>query len=246
MEKAGLNNLLEALPDLLINKYTAVTFAFVMLVYAFKLLSTKDKAIGFNPGLFCLLMGLGPILILFAVGVFKALFLARYLIFVTPFATMFFVNATLKIHKQGHVLLSLLVITSLGFIKIKKESGMDYKSLVNIIKQKKKPNDIVILNKRDNIVQFEYYYNRENFLKYKNIDSLCVSERIFGLNTTEGLDEIFKSPVDKIYLAQSFHTIHALQNEMKITLVNKYANQLYSTDSLKGIEFTILEKKKSN
>lgn len=237
LKPSGLEELLNALSELFYNNLTAVVFSISGLIFIFGYVKGKREDI-FKIKLYCFALGFLSILVLFLIGTFKALFLPRYLIFCIPFATIVIVYQVLELKLYGRYLILALICLQLFFIELRKKSGMDYRSIAQVIKANKSANDAVIINTRDNLLLFQYYYNRNNFMKYKNLDSISKVENIFGINTLEKLQEVELKPNNFTYLIQSFHKIRQENNIFKEVISKDHTN-LFTTNSYQGIEFTV-------
>lgn len=239
LKPAGFKELLQAFSELFYNNTTAIVFIFLGLVFVFQYIKGRQEDV-FKVKLYCFFLGFLTILLLFSIGTFKALFLPRYLIFCIPFATIVVIYQLSDLKLYGYYLVALLVCLQLFVIQLRKNSDTDYRSIAHVIKANKSPNDAVIINTRDNLLLFQYYYNRDNFMKYKDLDSVSKAENIFGINTLEKLQTVDLKPNTFTYLIQSFHKIRQENNVFK-EFISKNHQILFTTTSYDGIEFSVFK-----
>lgn len=240
LQPAGYKDLIHTISDLFFNPITTSVFILFFFVYLLFLKKNRNSPT-FIAEFYCLLLGFVAIFLLFGIGTVKSLFLGRYLIFCIPFATMLVSYRIMQFNKVGIYILSTLICYSIFTCNVIKESGMDYKSIAEIAKLNKRENDIVIINTRDNIGLFEFYFDKEKFFKYKKIDSICKSQNVYGINDVEQLNQLDIKSGSLIFLAQSFHTINASENRVELFL-SENMKKIYSTNGFKGVEFNIYKK----
>ncbi len=240
LKKATFNDLLTGVSEIFSSKIVACICVLVLLVFCFNYVRNNSDKQFKEVKTYCLLLGLVSILLLFFLGTFKALFLPRYLVFCVPFATILIVYQLTELKWVGVGVVCTLIAIQLPGLKIKKESGMDYRSIASLIKTNKKDNDHVVINTRDNLILFEYYYNKNNFLRYRNIDSLCGTEKIYGMNELNDLRGLNYEPNSHVFLIQSFHKLDKTNNPMEEYLASK-ASKIYTTNFYKGVEVNIFK-----
>jgi hypothetical protein len=241
LQKAEPQDLINAVSQLFLNKTIVLVFLSCILIFLIHWRNCKDDK-NFKLMIYLFSVGYLSIFILYIVGTFKAIFLSRYLIFCIPFATIFCFKTLLLINKVGFFGCVALIFIALINLNIYKESGMDYKSVARLVSNLKSYNDIVVINKRDNILLFEYYFDRNNFLKYKNIDSLANTQNVYAMNEVQQLNSL---PIKKnvtLFLFQSFHNLHSSKNEFSNFLENGNT-KIYHTGYFKGVETSIFKVK---
>lgn len=230
-------DLLQALGTLFYDPLMAWLLILLSLVAGIHLLRKKD-APSHLAQLYCFFAGLLAILFLFAVGTWKSVFLDRYLVFSVPFATM------LAVYQAGRFRIYGLVVCVSGLLwlgwnyRFKKPEVMDYRELVTLLQTLHRPGDHIVIQTRDNLGLFEYYYDREAFMTVRNTDSLYRSQNIHGINDLPALEQIDFSKPGRIFLVQSFHKIHRADNPVSDYLSGRF-RQLYTGQSYQGVEFSV-------
>jgi mannosyltransferase len=238
LKPAKLEDLIHSFSELFYNNLTAIVFLAVLLVYAYLYFSKKseDKE---RVKSYCLFLGFFSIFFLFAIGVFKPIFLSRYLIFCIPFATMLVVHQLFRFNKTGIIIIFTLIAFETYSITLVKRPSSDYRSLAKVVNKHKKTNDIVIINTRDNLGLY-IYYAYDHFLNAKAFDSLCKVNNIYALNDTLALNGIDYSGSSNIFLIQSFHDIMDTTNPVK-KFFKKRNKKVFSTKFYNVIEFTVFK-----
>ncbi len=238
LSKATLFDLQNVLLDLFYNKVTAVVFTLTLMVLIYK--QFKNQQDYLNVRFYCLLMGFFSIAFLFLLGNFKPVFLSRYLIFCVPFATIIVIDELMNRKIYGQATIFVLIGMQFVNCKIKKESGSDYKSIAEIVKKFKSKDDIVIINTRDNLLLFEYYFDRKIFMKYQNLDSICNSNNIYGLNNLQKVQELPIKKNSLVFLFQSFHKINRNDNPF-LDYFSDRLFKVFSTNRYNGVELSIFK-----
>jgi uncharacterized membrane protein len=190
---------------------------------------------------YCLIVGHFAILFLYVLGTFKSVFLSRYLLFTIPFCISFTVFCVFRIKKIGYILSSLMLIIPLGIINIKPLKGMDYKPITEIVKRLENEESCILINTRDNVNLFYYYYDYNNFIKYKKHDSLFVKNKMFGVNDTNQIKTLNLEHFKTIFLVQTFNKKSEGKDIVRNYLGRFYKEKFY-TDKYNATEFTIYKK----
>jgi uncharacterized membrane protein len=242
LKTATSNDLFNAIENLFYNRFTAVFFLIVLISFIFSYFRNKEVTES-KIEFYCLFLGFFSILFLYGVGTQKALFLDRYLIFCIPFAVMLISFQLSKNKLVGKIIFALVVLFQIFSYDLKKESDMDYRSAAQIIKKLKTPHDYVIINTRDNLGLFEYYFDRSKYIKFRNIDSLSRTQNIFGVNSVESLKNIDFKRGSTLFLVQSFHKISRSDNPIQNFLADS-AHRGFHTNTINGIELSVFVKNK--
>lgn len=236
LQKATLSDLGGALTELYYTRLVAVVFLVSALLFAVGYFRGKiDDPFRFK--FYCFLMGFVSVFLLFIAGLWKPLFLARYLLFAVSFATILVVGFLLSRPLKGGLITCLIFVFSVAALNLKKYSGSDYKSVCRVLKQTTSPDDLIVINTRDNLPLFLYYFDRELFFKYKYPDSIARTKNIYAVNEPEDLVQILPRKSGAIFLLQSFHTIRNKKNFVKEE-ISKVGEQVY-TGRYPGVEFSV-------
>jgi len=239
LQTATIDDLYETIKNLFYNQFTLYFFILAIVVYIYNFLRKKKEETR-NAQIYCFLIGICPIFFLFFIGIFKTVFLDRYLIFCIPFATILMSFQLTRDKLVGFGSFIILFIIQIVNYKLMKDSSMDYRSISEIVKHNESKGDYIVINTKDNLGLFEYYYDKPKFLRYKNIDSLCRTQNIYGVNDLESLKEINFARRNKIFLIQSFHKIGKNNNPLEEYLTSKY-KKVYSTNFFNGVEFNVFK-----
>ncbi|PBQ33388.1 hypothetical protein CNR22_16910 [Sphingobacteriaceae bacterium] len=239
LKTATWNDLKLTFLNLFDNRFTAVCFLIIVfLAVTHFFMDRKYKPT--SSEMYCLFLGFGSILVLFFTGLFKAVFLDRYLIFCIPFATMLVCSKIANYKNVGLLFFGILLLIQLVNYKFGKTPTIDFRTVADLVKQNEQAGDYKVINTKENRTLFGYYYYGRKFLNFKNIDSISHSQNIYGVDEVEALEKINFSPSNKIFLIQSFHKIQRTDNPIKEYLL-KNNRQLYSNSFSSGIEFTLLK-----
>lgn len=239
LQKASFEDFVNAINSLVFNNWGLLIFVILCGVFVFSFM--RDKGIEKQGMVYCFMIGFCSIFVLFSIGMFKAVFLDRYLIFCVPFIMML-LSYQISKYKLQIVIVAILFIIQVFFYKKYKESNMDYRGIAEIVKTNIETGDYVIINTKDNLLLFEYYYDRKAFFEYKDAarDSLNRSRNIYGFNELENLKEMNFIPGKKIFLIQSFHTINQPNNLFFEYFSLKY-KKIYFTTGYNGVEFSLFK-----
>ena len=238
LKKAVFNDLVAASGDLYYNAIVAIVFGVGVLVFLYHVYTNKkeNKLVSF----YCLSVGFGSVAILYMIGSFKAIFLARYLIFSIPFATILVIDTFIRSVGGKFTIVGLLCLLGIN-CNLQKNSGVDYKLMARLIRNTRKGSDALIINTKDNLGLFYYYYDNTVFRKYKSLDSVAQTDRIFAVNDTSAVPRDVISNSNRVFLIQSFHKIDKFDNPFEMYLSPRFIKH-YHTESIKGIEFGVYRK----
>ncbi len=238
LKPAKFQDLINSISELFYNNFTAIIFVVVLLVYTFFYFSKKSEDKD-HVKIYCLLLGFFSIFFLFTIGIFKPIFLARYLIFCIPFATILVVHQLFRFNKTGVIMVLVLIAFQSYSITIVKRLSSDYRSLAKVVNEYKKPDDIVIINTKDNKGLY-LYYSYDHFLREEAFDSLCTINHIYALNDTSDLNKINYGKKPNIFLIQSFHNLKNNINPVEKYFI-KRNKKVFSTKFYNAIEFTVFK-----
>jgi len=136
---------------------------------------------------FCLLMGLGPLVILYVVGIFTPLFLDRYILFAVPFLLVLPAHFLSRLNGVlAPLLMTAFMVSSFWLIDYRTPKPMDYKRAVPVVQQLKTPETLVLVSTKDLGNLFTYYYSREIF-EQENSEERMKKEQVYFVSTAEDL-----------------------------------------------------------
>lgn len=237
LQESTFNDFIETVVALFYSPVISLAF-FASCFLAVYFIIKKSKALNNRIILYSFVLGFVSIFVLFFIGLFKPVFLGRYLVFAIPFATLFFVHICLNLEKFGIVLASFMAISTIYSFKLKKEVIMDYKSTAELISSLRSKGDIIIINTKDNLNLFWYYYNKKTFLENKNLEPLSQEAGVYGVNDLESLEGIRFQEYSKVFLIQSFHKLNGRVDNIGEYLSKKFKKK-YKTDFYRGVEISI-------
>jgi hypothetical protein len=81
---------------------------------------------------------------------------------------------------------------------------MNYRDAMVFIKKEKTNNTITLVQTRDMRDLFTYYYNKDIFRDYKNVDADLNKEGIYTITRAEDLKAIDFTKYNKVILTQTF------------------------------------------
>jgi mannosyltransferase len=126
---------------------------------------TQRKQIGVSNIEFFILITFFPIFLIFTVSFVRSLFLARYLIFITPTLFLLLAAVFLSYPKRlSYIVLTLFLISSISLTVNQNVSAVttvreDYKVATAYLNKSTTANDIVMVSSPFTIYPVEYYYN---------------------------------------------------------------------------------------
>jgi uncharacterized membrane protein len=237
LKTATFDDLLLTIKNLYNGEFIALFFTLGFLTFLYFYFMDKSQK-SMKIQVYCFLLGICSVLFLFFLGLYKAVFLDRYLIFCIPFATILVSSQLVRFKTVGVYIFLIVFIFQVIYFKREKDSGMDYRGLAKLIKEIRIEKDLIIINTSDNLELFEYYMDKNIFLKYKNLDSLAKSQEIYAVNSIEEVNSISFPKNSRVFLIQSYHKINKTTNQIQEYLAEK-KHQKYSSVLYNGIEFSV-------
>lgn len=164
--------------------YIFLFAAFVVFVYLLRekhwksLWSTDKKLLNY-----ILLCGPVTIIICFLISLFMPLFVRRYLLFTAPFMYMFLAYFISRMPEAVRYPLMALVGVFMCFsvmrIDFKTPKGMDYRNAVALVKEIQQKGASVLVETPDVGALFSYYYDRNIYTDYGNIDGRLKEKGVY-------------------------------------------------------------------
>lgn len=192
---------------------------------------------------YCLLIGVASFLILYITGIFKAVFLPRYIIFTIPFILILLVFPLSTIGpRSGTILCLLVLIVPLFSFSLHPLKGQPYNVAVNAIRPFHSKSSCVLINTSDNVDLFLYYFDKNAFENREKKDSLLDVNRIFGVDDTNKIDELGIRRYKTVFLVQSFNKKVNNNDYIQLYLKHNYEAYFY-TNQLYGTDFSVYTKK---
>jgi uncharacterized membrane protein len=236
LQKASIGDLIESLKLLFGGELILAIFILVLVVYVFKTKMLKNQS---AVNKYCLALGLLPTVMLFIVGIFKPVFLARYLIFTVPFFSIFVFHCISNFGRFRYwTILAVLALVVIQY-QPKKAMGTDYRLIAKVLKGVQQKSSTIVINRADNILAFTYYYDRDVFMRGKGAFQILHSKNIVGTNTaSDAVNAASKGSI--IYLVQSQNSLFDPNNEFRKQIISN-GKLLYETSSIAGIELSVIK-----
>lgn len=162
LKKSELSYLQEVLSEFFFGYYLLFPFLFLIILASVLSYKYKNKASNL-PVVYCLIVGLGSIIVVYLVGIKTSIFLDRYLIFAVPFIYILIGYGFSFIkNKYIGIIFSLLFFIYFAFkIDYKTPKPMEYKTAVGFIKHIITDDDLIIVKFSAVPSLFCYYYEKD-------------------------------------------------------------------------------------
>lgn len=231
LQKASFNQFKETIFSFFNNEYL---FYFILILF-FTLLFTKftSKRFVFNFAIFyCILIGIGSIVILFILGQISSIFLDRYLIFSIPFLYAIF-SYLLSYYSNTiiSIITSVYFITSLIIIDFKTEKSMNYRDAVKIIEMINS-DDLVVVKTKDIKPLFNYYASNKQYFNQNQQE--IRNKNIIYCNDWNDLKSYDLNMYKRIIIFNSFYEFNNSENEFYENL-KLYKKKSVNSEYYKGI-----------
>lgn len=195
--------------------------------------------------LYILLCGVGTIIICYAIGVITPIFTKRYVIYAFPFICILIglIVSRISNHKLKYIAAGLVCLMSLySFTKIDFHTPkhMNYRDAMVYIKKEKTEGAVTLIQTKDMGALFAYYYDRNIFIDYKNLESDLNKNGIYLIYGAETLKTIDFTKYDKVILTQTFVKADSANNAFLKEIAAHYQNQT-TTTSYQGIVINVFK-----
>lgn len=245
LEKANLARLKEVVfqlfggPTVAFLLLLVFTISVIFLVIKWRALDKPKKA--FHA--YVLLSGIGSLGLLFIIGLYKPLFLGRYLLFTTPFLIITTIWILTTTNKYLLLLVPVLVFFQAYTLNLNPQKTMDFRTAAEVTKNLvSRNNSMVILQTRDITALFAYYYNKAYFMDHKNLQNNLQKERIYEIETSADLQNIPFQGENSIVFCQSFDKA---SDNTRIFDIFKQNNFVFTTTkTIRGVKISTLRKVK--
>lgn len=236
LQKASMSDLIESLKLLFGGELILSIFILVLIVYFFKTKTLKSNS---TVAKYCLALGLLPTVLLFVIGLFKPVFLARYLIFTVPFFSIFVFQFISNFGRIRYLTTLVLIAVVVLQYQPEKAMGTDYRLIAKVLKGIHHNSSTIVINRADNILAFTYYYDRDVFMLGKQAFQILQSKNIIGTNTvSDAINATSKGSI--VYLVQSQNNLFDPNNEFRKQITSN-GKLLYNTSSIEGIELSVIK-----
>jgi len=250
IQKPGLNDLKDTFysffngPDLF---YIFLFAALVVLVY---LVRAKEwKALWSENKIklwYIWLGGAGAILICFLISLLMPLFVRRYLLFTAPFiyiSIAWFLSFTDKtIRYPLFATIGLFMFFSVLRIDMHTPRSMDYRNALYLVKALQKNNTPVLVETPDVAALFSYYYDRNIFADYGNMENRLREKNVFVVAGANDAKAIGLERTDRIVLTQTFEDVKVEADKELMKFLSENFRQKVTTKYYRGITINVYSK----
>ena len=205
-----------------------------IMILAFCILFFKDFKINFitpeikGTYLFCCSFGI--IIICCILGLLTPVWFKRYAVFSIPF-TCILIGALIgklsnvKLKYGLTALVTLVTLSSFTKIDFHTDKKMNYRDAMQVIKKEKAPSTIIIAETRDMGALFAYYYDRNIFTDYKNLEADLNRNNIYLISGVNDLKKIDLNKYKKVILTQTFVQAGKENDKLLEFITSKYTKQ---------------------
>ncbi len=222
IEKPGFRDLADTFysffngPDLF---YIFLLSAFITVVYLVRARELKNVWTE-NKGklLYLLLAGPGSLVFCFCISLFMPLFVRRYLLFAAPFLFMilaYFISLTEKnIRYPLYSIIGLFALFSVMRINFETPRSMDYRHAIYLVKSLQQKDIPVLVETPDVGALFSYYYDRETYKDYGNIDGRLRDRGVYLVANAGDVKTADVTKYDRVILTQTFEEANPADKEL--------------------------------
>ncbi len=246
LKTANTDSLHTAIANLFSGTYTWICLLILFLIsiawfiYSKKNILSAAKA---NLSYIFLLSG-GSILLLFLIGIFKPIFLDRYLLFTVPFISISVSWLLFNSNRILQVLIIPLLVIQLMSLNLNPAKSMDFRMATKVVNELNPKNKIlVLLQTKDITALFAYYYSKDMFLDYKNMTSNLEKNKVFEIENVSDLQSVPFKDENTIIFCQTFEKP---DDNIQIFDIFKQNNFVFTnTKIVKGVKISLLKKNKT-
>lgn len=235
LKTSDFNSLVDTLSEFLFSNILIIPMLlliFIGIVFAIKINAKKN----YFELIYTLLIAVGSIIIVYAVGKFTPIFLDRYLIFTIPFLFLLIAYSLSFINYKLITIIfsSSFMLYFISKIDYKTPKAMDYRSVVSFVKHVKNNTDLIIVKTDDIKALFCYYYEKD-YLKLKK-NELTNAENIIFCNSWEDVTKDV-TKYKRVIVVDVFETLNPNEKEFSSKL--SYIKQHYSVSNFyKGVKIS--------
>jgi uncharacterized membrane protein len=194
--------------------------------------------------LYSIFTGGASIFVLFLLGLFKPLFLDRYLLFTIPFICI--ISAWFMCNSFAVVIaaIPLVLVLELTVLNLNPPKNMDLKTTADLVKTlKNNTNGLILIQTRDITGLFAYYYDKKLFLNQKDLINNLKKKGVWELENSGELKALNPFSEQTIIFCQSFEKREDNNQIFDIFKQNNYA--FVTSHAVKGVRISLLKKIRS-
>lgn len=181
------------------------------------------------------------ILLLFFIGVYKPIFLDRYLLFTTPFIAISVSWVIFNTHRFIQLGIIPVLCLQLFSLHLNPQKSMDFRLAADVVKELQKSNNaIIILQTKDITGLFAYYYSKDLFMDSKSFTQNLEKNKVFEIENHSDLSALPFNDQNSIIFCQTFEKA---DDSSQIFDIFKQNNFVFTTiQSVKGVKISLLKK----
>lgn len=216
---------------------TLFMLAVCFLIFKRRKINPKDKI----TLIYSITLSIGAILVTYLLGLYKPIFLGRYLLFSIPFLTLFV--SWFLFNSYRFLPFALLIIISLQLldINLNPSKPMNFRLAVAIATRlQKDTKGMIIIQTKDVTGLFAYYYNKEFFIDFKKMQANLNANNIYDIENHTDLNNLTYKEEKTIILCQTFEKERDSNQIFDIFKQNNY--KFFTSKAVKGVKISLIRK----
>ncbi len=199
-----------------------VTFIIILAAGIFRIYYKKENNIPLSILMICFIISyFGLFVLSFSIPVF----LDRYLLFVSLYYYLLVsiaINSMLPLNRNGWFLAFILPLVMIFTLKLNPSKKRNIRELVDYIKEKRNPGDVIVISPEWFNLNFVYYYKPEWFKDTRHLNDSLEANHIFPVNNIGQLpEEKYKKATSLFYIDTGSEATDP-QNEIYNSLKNNF------------------------
>ena len=190
---------------------------------------------------YSIILGLGTIFFTYVLGLYKPVFLGRYLLFTVPFITLIASWVLFNSNKFVPLLLLIIIFFQIRNIELNPPKPMNFRMAAAIATQlQKRTQGLIIIQTKDVTGLFAYYYNKEFFIDFKKMRDNLKANRILEIENHSDLNNLSYKAEKTIILCQTFEKESDSNQIFDIFKQNNYT--FFTSKAIKGVKISLIRK----
>ncbi|HWY12624.1 MAG TPA: glycosyltransferase family 39 protein [Bacteroidia bacterium] len=194
--------------------------------------------------IYCFFIGGLSIFCLALIGIYKPIFLDRYLLFTIPFIAILVGWFICNSSKIMYLLIIPILFLQCSNLVLNPKKTMDFRLAANVVKDIKGNSDaLIIIQTKDLTGLFTYYYKNELFIDFKTMQKNLKKNKVLEIENSADLNGLPYKNENIIIFCQTFEKE---SDNIQIFNIFKQNNFVFATSkSVKGVKISLLRKNKS-
>lgn len=189
--------------------------------------------------------GFGATVICFLLGYVSSIFITDFIIFAAPFIYIslawFLPQADVNIRYPLLALVIIFTLFSAMRIDFRTPKPMDYRGAMHLVKKLQGNTAPVLVETRDMEALFSYYYDRNVFNDFGNVQARLKEKKIFLVNTADEARAAETQNASRVILTQTFEHLNPDNAALEKYLAENFSQKV-STRFYKGVTITLYSK----